>query len=180
LILAGVSTLPAAAQTVVPRDTTRRPTSDTARAAADSGSRAAGDTVRRAQGDSARPGTADSLARASSDTARKPAADTIERAAPAAEPPAASTDSVLAAACAQGGGLAANLLVVLFTATASDSQRVALAKAVGGTLAGPADAVRAGATYLQVPNGDLDPTVADRVIRYPMVQEVGPVSCPSP
>src|SRR4051794_40672234 len=61
LILAGVSTLPAAAQTVVPRDTTRRPTSDTARAAADSGSRAAGDTVRRAQGDSARPGTADSV-----------------------------------------------------------------------------------------------------------------------
>ena len=30
------------------------------------------------------------------------------------------------------------------------------------------------------PNADLDPTVADRVIRYPTVQEVGPVSCPSP
>jgi len=90
------------------------------------------------------------------------------------------TDSVLAAACAQGGGLAANLLVVLFTPTASDSERVALAKAVGGTLAGPADAVRAGGYYLQIPNADLDPTVADRVIRYPVVQEVGPVSCPSP
>ena len=63
--------------------------------------------------------------------------------------------------------------------TAGDSDRVALAKAVGGTLAGPADAVRAGGYYLQVPNADLDPTVADRVIRYPTVQEVGPVSCPS-
>ncbi len=88
-------------------------------------------------------------------------------------------DSVLAAACADGG-LAANLLVVLFTPTAADSDRVALAKAVGGRLAGPADAVRAGGYYLLIPNADLDPTVADRVIRYPTVQEVGPVSCPSP
>jgi hypothetical protein len=87
---------------------------------------------------------------------------------------------VLAAACADGGGLAANLLVVLFVVTAADSDRAALAKAVGGTLAGPADAVRAGAYYLRMPNADLDPTVADRVIRYPAVQEVGPVSCPSP
>ena len=86
----------------------------------------------------------------------------------------------LSAACAGGGGLAANLLVVLFTPTAADSERVALAKAVGGKLAGPAEAVRAGGYYLLIPNADLDPTVADRVIRYPTVQEVGPVSCPSP
>jgi len=86
---------------------------------------------------------------------------------------------VLAAACAQGGSLAANLLVVLFTPAAADSDRTALAKAVNGTLAHPADAVRAGAYYLQVPNGDLDPTVADRVIRSAAVQEVGPVSCPA-
>lgn len=89
-------------------------------------------------------------------------------------------DSVLAAACADGGGLAANLLVVLFVATASESDQLALAKAVGGKLAGPADAIRAGGYYLRVPNADLDPTVADRVIQYPTVQEVGPVSCPSP
>ena len=96
------------------------------------------------------------------------------------QPSPAAMDSVLAAACAGGGGLAANLLVVLFTPTAADSDRVALAKAVGGKLAGPAEAVRAGGYYLLIPNADLDPTVADRVIRYPTVQEVGPVSCPSP
>jgi hypothetical protein len=71
-----------------------------------------------------------------------------------------------------------DLLVVLFVATAAESDRIALAKAVGGVLAGPADAVRAGAYYLRVPNGDLDPTVADRVIRHPAVQEVGPAPCP--
>jgi len=92
----------------------------------------------------------------------------------------APTDNVLAAACADGGGLAANLLVVLFAPTAADSDRVALAKAVGGKLAGPADAIRAGGYYLQIPNADLDPTVADRVIQHATVQEVGPVSCPSP
>lgn len=87
---------------------------------------------------------------------------------------------MLAAACADGGGLAANLLVVLFAPTAADSDRVALAKAVGGKLAGPADAIRAGGYYLQIPNADLDPAVADRVIGYATVKEVGPVSCPSP
>jgi hypothetical protein len=67
--------------------------------------------------------------------------------------------------------------VVLFTATATEADRSALAKDVGGTLAGPADAVRPGAYYLRVPNADLDPTVADRVIRFPTVQEVGPAPC---
>ena len=110
------------------------------------------------------------------DSDRPPAPATSQAPAPAPSPP--PMDSVLAAACAGGGGLAANLLVVLFTPTAAESDRVALAKVVGGTLAGPADAVRAGAYYLLIPNADLDPTVADRVIRYPTVQEVGPVSCP--
>jgi hypothetical protein len=180
LLLAASIAWPAAAQTVVPRDTTRRSTTDSA--ASDSSGRAAGDSVRGAPGDTTRRTRPDSAGRASADTARKVTPDSARRATPptAAPPPSAPSDSVLAAACAQGGSLAANLLVVLFTPTASDSDRVALAKAVGGTLAGPADAVRAGGYYLQVPNGDLDPTVADRVIRYPTVQEVGPVSCPSP
>ena len=160
------------AQTVVPSPTRTR---------ADS-ARAGSDTTRATPSDTTRSAGPDSAARAASDSVRAPApAAPPSQAAPAAPPPSqAPADSVLAAACADGGGLAANLLVVLFVATAADSDRVALAKAVGGTLAGPADAVRAGAYYLQVPNADLDPTVADRVIRYPTVQEVGPVSCPSP
>jgi hypothetical protein len=170
---------PVSGQTVVPRDTTRRVGGDTTRPPADSAARPRADSLRASPGDTARPVRADSAARASADTARPAANDSARRSTPSAEAAPVISDSVLAAACAQGGSLAANLLVVLFVPTVADSDRVALAKAVGGTLAGPADAVRAGGYYLQLPNADLDPTVADRVIRYPTVQEVGPVSCPS-
>jgi len=173
-LLLGLTAGSLSAQTVVPGPT--RPRADSTRAGSD--------TTRPTPSDTTRPAAPDSAARGSSDSVRAPApAAQSSPAAPAAAAPAPSPapmDSVLAAACADGGGLAANLLAVLFVATAADSDRVALAKAVGGKLAGPADAVRAGAYYLQIPNADLDPTVADRVIRYPTVQEVGPVSCPSP
>ena len=167
---------------MVPRDTTRRVATDTSRAAADTTARRSGDTVRASPGDSSRAGRPDSAARSPADTSRAAARDSAQRSTPAPDAPAAapvSSDSILVAARAPGGSIPANLLVVLFTPTATDSDRVALAKAVGGKLAGPADAVRAGGYYLQLPNADLDPTVADRVIRYSTVQEVGPVSCPS-
>lgn len=172
-MLIAVSAGSASAQTVVPTPP---------RAPADS-ARAAGDTTRPTPPDTLRSPATDPGPRGASDSARVPAgagSPAAPAAAAAAAPSPAPTDSVLAAACADGGGLAANLLVVLFVATAADSDRVALAKAVGGKLVGPADAVRPGGYYLQLPNADLDPTVADRVIRYPVVQEVGPVSCPSP
>jgi|GEM_PF-4698460 len=130
------------------------------------------DTSRVAPADSAGKSRPDSAARAGSDSGAAPTA-----APAAAAPPVVPPDSVLAVACAGGGGLAADLLVVLFTATATEADRVELAKAVSGKLAGPADAVRPGAWYLRVPNADLDPTVADRVIRFPTVQEVGPAPC---
>jgi hypothetical protein len=158
------------------RTDSARGTADSARGTVDSSRRATGDTTRAAAYDSVRR---DSIGRPVGDSARTPAPATSQPAAPAPAPSPPPMDSVLATACAGGGGLAANLLVVLFTPTAADSDRIALAKAVGGTLAGPADAVRAGAYYLLIPNADLDPAVADRVIRYPTVQEVGPVSCPS-
>ena len=177
-MLATLAAGPLSAQTVVPSPARAR--TDSARGTADSSRPAAADTTRATPYDSVRR---DSIGHPVGDTARAPAgqASPAPAAAPAApQPSPAAMDSVLAAACAGGGGLAANLLVVLFTPTAADSDRVALAKAVGGTLAGPAEAVRAGGFYLLIPNADLDPTVADRVIRYPTVQEVGPVSCPSP
>lgn len=121
------------------------------------------DTSRVAPADSAGKTRPDSAARAASDSG--------------AAPPAVPPDSVLATACADGGSLAADLLVVLFAATATEADRLELAKAVSGRLAGSADAVRPGAWYLRVPNADLDPTVADRVIRFPTVQEVGPAPC---
>ena len=175
-MLATLAAGPLSAQTVVPSPARAR--TDSARGTADSSRPAATDTTRATPYDSVRR---DSIGRPVGDTARASAGQASPApAAPAAPPPSpAAMDSVLAAACA-GGGLAANLLVVLFTPTAADSDRLALAKAVGGRLAGPAEAVRAGGYYLLIPNADLDPTVADRVIRYPTVQEVGPVSCPSP
>ncbi len=176
-MLAALAAGPLSAQTVVPSPARAR--TDSARGAADSSRPAEADTTGATPYDSVRR---DSIGRPVGDSARPPAGQALQPApaAPAAPPPSpAAMDSVLAAACA-GGGLAANLLVVLFTPTVADSDRVALAKAVRGTLAGPADAVRAGGYYLLIPNADLDPTVADRVIRYPTVQEVGPVSCPSP
>ncbi len=176
-MLAALAAGPLSAQTVVPSPARAR--TDSARGAADSSRPAEADTTRATPYDSVRR---DSIGRPVGDSARPPAGQALQPApaAPAAPPPSpAAMDSVLAAACA-GGGLAANLLVVLFTPTVADSDRVALAKAVRGTLAGPADAVRAGGYYLLIPNADLDPTVADRVIRYSTVQEVGPVSCPSP
>jgi hypothetical protein len=130
------------------------------------------DTTRVAPADSAGKSRPDSAGRTRPDSAP------TSGAAPAAPAPVAPADSVLAAACAGGGSLAADLLVVLFTPTATEKDRVELAKGAGGKLAGPADAVRPGAWYLRVPNADLDPTVADRVIRFPTVQEVGPAPCP--
>jgi hypothetical protein len=187
-VLAALTAGPLSAQTVVPSPT--RPRADSGRAGADTTRATPSDTTRRTTpSDTTRRATpsdttraVDSTARGAGDSVRvpAPAAPTAPATAAGPSPSPAPMDSVLAAACADGGGLAANLLVIVFAPTAADSDRVALAKAVGGRLAGPADAVRAGGYYLQVPNADLDPTVADRVIRYPTVQEVGPVSCPSP
>src|SRR5574341_104991 len=81
------------------------------------------DTTRVAPADSVGKSHPDSAGRARSDSA------------------AAPTDSVLAAACTGGGSLAADVLVVLFTATATEADRRELAKAAGGKLVGPADAV---------------------------------------
>ncbi len=130
------------------------------------------DTSRVPPADSAGKTRPDSAARAASDSGAVPATTPA-----AAAPPAVPPDSVLAAACADGGSLAADLLVVLFAATATEADRLELAKVVSGKFAGSADAVRPGAWYLRVPNADLDPTVADRVIRFPTVQEVGPAPC---
>jgi hypothetical protein len=176
-VLASLAAGPLSAQTVVPSPARAR--TDSARGTADSSRPAATDTTRATPSDSVRR---DSIGRPVGDTARAPAgqASPAPAASAAPQPSPTAMDSVLAAACGGGGGLAANLLVVLFTPTVADSDRVALAKAVGGRLAGPAEAVRAGGYYLLIPNADLDPTVADRVIRHPTVQEVGPVSCPSP
>lgn len=155
-----VLALPCAAQGA-PQDTVRPPADTAPRAPADTGARAPGDTAR---------GAADT-ARAASDTTRPPA-DT------AAVRPPAPTDSILSASCAGATGLAPDLLIVVFQPDATSASRDSVARAVGGELAGAADAVRPGGTYIKVPGGAYDPTVADRLIMLPPVQEVGPTRCP--
>jgi hypothetical protein len=86
-------------------------------------------------------------------------------------------DSVLAAACEAGGGVALGLLVVGFRAGSTLETAAATAKAVGATLAGPAST---GGAYFRVPPEAGLNAFADRVILQPAVDEVGPPECPPP
>lgn len=87
-------------------------------------------------------------------------------------------DSTMRRACAGlgAGALAPNLLVVVFRAGTLHDDRVAAAKAVGGSLGMP---TRAGEEYVYLSDdaGRLEGT-ADRLIRQDPVTRVSPVSCP--
>jgi hypothetical protein len=143
---------------------------------ADSAARPPTDTARSTVADSA-PSVADTTRRTPGDTA----------AAPAPQPPGQTSvmpaDTTLAAACqgVRSGGVAANLLVVVFRPEARQKELAAVAKAVGGTLLGtvPGDG---SAYYLRVPAEGDDhqlAAAADQVIRYQPVQQVGPTVCPT-
>jgi hypothetical protein len=86
---------------------------------------------------------------------------------------------VLAAACAAGGGFPEGLLVVKFRLDLDGAARAAVAKAVGGKLAGPAGGA-AELEYLKVPASSGLNATADRVILQNGVESVGPPECPSP
>jgi len=92
----------------------------------------------------------------------------------------APVDTTLARACngAPGGTEAPGLLAVVFRSRTPDTARIAAAKAVGGTLAGPTGY---GEEYVRVPP-DAGPltVVADRLIRQKPVTQVSPVPCPPP
>jgi hypothetical protein len=183
---------PAMAQTVVARpaaDSAAR--ADSARAAdtARTGG-TAGDTARVADtaGLADTMGVADTVGR--SDTTNMPggmAGEDTARAAgapgPAAQaapaPPPAPVDSALAAACEVTGGDPPDLLTVRFRASATESERAAVAKAVGGTLVARSEHLEPGAWFLHVPNSAIDPSIADRVIRLSPVLQVGATRCPS-
>ncbi len=91
-------------------------------------------------------------------------------------------DSVLAGACAGGGGVAEGLLVVVFRADVPDTQRASLAREAGGTLSGAAEDAGPNGHYVTMPpegRAALD-AAADRLIRFDGVQSVGGVACPPP
>jgi hypothetical protein len=109
-------------------------------------------------------------------------ADSIADSASAPDPAAVSiptpSDSVLASACAgaSAGSIAPGLLTVVFTPDATEREREAAAREVGGLLAGT-DA--AGETYVRLePEADPLSIVADRLIRQPPVMQVSVAGCP--
>ncbi len=134
-----------------------------------------------ARADSARPDSAarDSAARPPGDSLRRPGPDSAAAPAASAAPAPESVDSALGAACAGAAGGRPDLLLVTFRATASESERAAVAKEVGGTLLGMSQHAAPGSWYVEVPGSGVDPTVADRLILLPPVLEVGATRCPS-
>jgi hypothetical protein len=95
---------------------------------------------------------------------------------PALPPP--PVDSVLARACgsAPAGGSAPGLLAVVFKASAADSDRVAAAREVGGTLARGS-----GKEYVLIPvTGEAMRVAAARLIRLSSVSSLSEMPCPRP
>jgi len=112
------------------------------------------------------------------DSLARPGADTVPAPANPA-PSAAPVDSILGAACQETADGSPDLWLVTFLPTATESDRTAVAKGVGGTLLGMSRDGGPGSWYLQVPGSGGDPTVADRLILFPAVLEVGSTRCPS-
>jgi hypothetical protein len=151
-------------------DTTRTDTtsSDTARV----------DTTRT---DTARTDTArtDTAAVAPGDTLPRSGPDSATRPPRPAPPPPAPVDSALGAACRGTAGGRPDLLLVTFRPNATESERSAVAKEVGGTLIGVSQHAAPGSWYMQAPGSAGDPTVADRLILLSPVLAVGATRCPS-
>lgn len=149
---------------------------DTAR-----GATTAADSLRRAAGDSgaaAQPGapvpTSDRVPPAAGPGSTDPTPPSLPIRVGAGAPP----DTTLLRACAgvPGGREAPGLLAVVFRTGTIDRDRVAAAKAVGGTLGGRS---AYGEEYvrLEVGSGPLS-AVADRLIRQDPVVRVSPAPCP--
>jgi hypothetical protein len=134
-----------------------------------------------AQSSAATPPTADSVAprpdsARAADTARAPRGgppsnDTVA-------PPPPPMDSALAAACIASPGSRPDLMVVRFQSSATDRERAAVAREVGGKLVGRSLHTAPGAWLLHVPGSGADPSVADRLIMLAPVMEVSGTRCP--
>jgi hypothetical protein len=178
---------------VTPSVTSAQVTGDTGRTAgttADSARRAAGDTsVGRLPGAAPLPGAPADSGAPSAD--RVPSASDQEPAGPGAVRSGtaplpinvgvdAPEDTTLARACAgtPAGDEAPGLLAVAFRPGTSDRDRIAAAKAVGGSLAGTS---AYGEDYVRLGVGEGPLTaVADRLIRQDPVVRVSPAPCPAP
>jgi len=150
-------------------DTTRRPpVPDTARARGDSSAR------RGVRPDSA----AKPAAAAPAPPPQPPAPPPAPVPAPA---PVPSADLLPKGVCTDpAGGVAADVVLVTFTRRAQPADRDAALKLVHGTLVAP-DPTDPASAYVRVPSDGNEfvlRAIADRLIRVPVVKEVGPVNCP--
>jgi hypothetical protein len=176
---------PTASSAQVPAsDSTAQAASDSLPALSDSmrssgASQEAGDSAQRARPDSA--SAADSTPATSDTVPSKPhgSATTSDTAATHTEP----ADSILRAACSGAAGstaVARDLLVIIFAPEATAAERVAVAKAVDGSLLGSVTS-EPGAYYLRVPSGGDEyrlRVAADSLIQLDMVRQVGSRACP--
>jgi hypothetical protein len=93
----------------------------------------------------------------------------------------APPDTILIAACAGAppGSMAEGILAVAFRSGSTDREKAAVAKLVGGVLAGPA--AGPGEEYVRLTAGAPSATVAaDRLILQDAVTRVSPAPCPPP
>jgi hypothetical protein len=118
------------------------------------------------------------------DTERS-AGDTARAQSPAPSGPlvvnVAPPDTILIAACAGAppGSMAEGILAVAFRSGSTDREKAAVAKLVGGVLAGPA--AGPGEEYVRLTAGAPSATVAaDRLILQDAVTRVSPAPCPPP
>lgn len=119
----------------------------------------------------------DSAARASADTAakRKPPADKK------ADKVSVRPDTTLAAACAGmgKGGVAQDLVVVVFGPEIGADERAATIKRAGGVLLPRPDAAD-DSYYVRLREADSQQALADRLIQLSQIRSVGFAPCPSP
>ena len=140
--------------------------------------------------DSAPPIRSDSSVRSRSDTGARARTDTAARAGrtdsaakPGAPAPSPPSSPLPKGACseADAGGPATDLLLVTFRSRSAPAEREAALKTVKGTLVTP-DPSDDAAWFVRVPSGGNEFVlrgIADRLIRAPVVKEVGPVQCPA-
>ena len=159
---------------------------DTAAAASDTGAvadtAARGDTTAASDTTETRDTASTRDTTEASDTA-PPTRDTTQaRDTAAAAASVEPTDSILSAACAGGGTVARDLLVIVFAPGASDGERTAAAESVKGKLLGPVSSSEPGAYYLRVPgSGEFGLRAAsDELIQLAQVRQVGSRACPPP
>ena len=174
LILAGAT--PCRAQTVIPPDTAPAPGPS---GPASTGPRADG---MRSPGDTT-PSRASSAGGAAAPAPAAPAPAPAPAApAPPPAPPPPPVSTLPKGVCTDPvGGVSTDVLYVTFRARSKPAEREAALKPLHGTIVAP-DPDDDASAYVRLPSDGNEfalRAIADRLIRAPVVKEVGPVQCPA-